>query len=236
MVFNGILKLMPSLSRTINNQQSTINRKSKGFTLIELLVVIALFGLTSTLITVSYLTFERNQRVKKAAQALKSDLRFAQNKALAGDKGVANSGNDCTDLAQCCPATSTLIGWYVTFDTNQSSTYSYAGVCEAAGGAETSFGAKAVTFPSGVTLDSMEMNGGSQSGVRRVLFRPLYTNISLHNDSSAPPQFVANDGSGDLINEIALTGDITIELEGAQSSADYVITIRSTGEVSVTKL
>ena len=107
MVFNGILKLMPSLARTINYQQLTINRKSKGFTLIELLVVITLFAITSTLITASYLTFEKNQRIKSAAQTLKNDLRFAQNKALAGDKGANRE----------FPGTSTLIGCDVEFDT-----------------------------------------------------------------------------------------------------------------------
>src|SRR3990167_2041470 len=77
---------------------NTRYRKSRGFTLIELLVVITLFAITSTLITASYTTFERNQRIRNAAQTLKNDLRLVQNKALAGDKG-ANSE---------CPQTSTL--------------------------------------------------------------------------------------------------------------------------------
>jgi len=218
-VFNGILKLMPSLARTINYRQLTSNRSSKGFTLIELLIVIVLFGITSTLITASYLTFEKNQRIKNAAQTLKNDLRFAQNKALAGDKG-ANSE---------CPQASTLVGWYVKFDTTQTSTYTYAGVCNT-GGVNSPFNPKTVTFPSGVTLyNSIDIGGIAYSGnVVKVLFKPLSTGISLHDDSNPP----FNSAS-----VILQTGNLVVKLKDQQSaSPKYQITIQTSGEISETKI
>lgn len=209
---------------------NTRYRKSFGFTLIELLVVITLFGITSSLITASYITFERNQRIRNAAQTLKNDLRFAQNKALAGDKGVPNSGGSCTDLAQCCPNgnNDTLVGWYVTFDPAQTSSYTYAGVCNT-GGNEISFSPKTVTYPSGVTLNNTSPNtgikiGGSpRSGIVTVLFKPLAIDVALHS-SSAPPF-----NAGNTVN---FTGDLTIELKGSQTSNVNTVTVRPTGEIS----
>ena len=200
MVFNGILKSMPGASRTANYKQETINNKrktvnfnklfpvssfqfpvfNKGFTLIELLVVITLFGIISSLIVASYLTFDNNQKIRSAAQTLKNDLRFAQNKALAGDKGVSNvSGGDCDNTSLCYPNFITpnnyyLVGWYVIFDTTQTSTYTYAGVCKSASGAESTFNSKTVNFPPGVVLHSVEIGGNPLSGtVVKVLLKPL---------------------------------------------------------------
>ena len=210
MVFNGILKLMPTRARTINYRQLTINRKSRGFTLIELLVVITLFGIVSILITASYITFERNQRIRNATQTLKNDLRFVQNKALAGDKG-ANSE---------CPVTSTLVGWYVTFDTSQTSTYTYAGVCNTS---VLPFSPKTVNYPSGVFVNTVKLNGATQGGVITVLFKPLATDVALHS-SSGPPF-----NSGNTVN---FTGDLVIELKGSQTSTVSTVTVRPTGEIS----
>jgi len=215
-VFNGILKLMPSLSRTVNCQQLTINSRSRGFTLIELLVVITLFAITSSLITASYLTFEKNQRIKNAAQTLKNDLRFVQNKALAGDKG-ANSE---------CPITSTLVGWYLTFNTSQTSTYTYTGACNT-GGTESYFIPKTITYPSGVTLNNaapntgIKLGGTPQSGTVTVLFKPLTTGAVLYSNAGPP-----------FSNLIDFTGDLVIELKGQQTSTLSIITVRSTGEIS----
>lgn len=221
MVFNGILKLMPTRARTINYRQLTINRKSRGFTLIELLVVITLFGIVSILITASYITFERNQRIRNATQTLKNDLRFVQNKALAGDKG-ANSE---------CPVTSTLVGWYVTFDTSQTSTYTYAGVCNTS---VLPFSPKTVNYPSGVTLHSIEIGGSVLSGtIVKVLFKPVSTGVSLH-DNNAPPFLDAN---GELDNTLTQTGNLVIKLKDQHSAAaKYQVTVQTSGEVSDAKL
>ena len=222
MVFNGILKLMPSRVRSFEfivrrkktthySLPSTRYKVKNAFTLIELLVVITLFGITSTLITASYLTFEKNQRIRNAAQTLKNDLRFAQNKALAGHKG-ANSE---------CAVNSTLIGWYVTFNIS-STTYTYVGACNASG-TELPFNPKTVTYPSDVSVNAVKLNGVTQGGVITVLFKPLATDVALHS-SSGPPF-----NSGNTVN---FTGDLTIELKGSQTANVNTVTVRSTGEIS----
>lgn len=249
MVFNGILKLMPGASRTVNKKHLTFNirtivkgqlskvkGKSKGFTLIELLVVITLFAIVSTLITASYTTFERNQRIKHAAQTLKNDLRLVQNKALAGDKGVSNvPAGDCTDLNKCCPNiylnnNYSLVGWYVTFNTAQTSTYTYAGVCKNnTGGTETSFNSKTISYPSGVTLHSIDIGGNGYTGIVKALFKPVSTGVSLHS-TSAPPFL---DATGNLTNIASQAGNLVVRLKDQQSaSAKYEITVRTSGEVS----
>ena len=221
MVFNGILKLMPSLSRTENRKHLTFNirsivkdqllivqGKSFGFTLIELLVVIALFGITSTLITASYITFEKNQRIRNAAQTLKNDLRFAQNKALAGDKGANNE----------CPMANTLVGWYVTINTSPLS-YTYAGVCDIGGGQ--TFNPKTINYPSGVTLNTIKLGGIPQSTTVTILFKPLTTGAVLYSNSGPP-----------FSNSINFSGDLVIELKGSQTSNVNTVTVRPTGEIS----
>ena len=209
--------------------------------MIEMLVVITLFGIVSTLVTASYVTFERNQRIRNATQTLKNDLRFAQNKALAGDKGVSNvSGGDCTDFTKCCPNsyetspsvidTFSLVGWYVTFDPAQTSTYTLTGACENnRTGGESPFGSKTVSYPSGVTINTIKIGGTPQTGVVKVLFRPIATSVSLHTNL-APP---FTNTSGTLINPtIPAVGDLVIELKGSQTSNVNTVTVRSTGEIS----
>ena len=226
MVFNGILKLMPSRvgsfefivrrKKTTHYPLPTTHYKVKNaFTLIELIVVITLFGIVSTLVTASYITFERNQRIRNATQTLKNDLRLVQNKALAGDKG-ANSE---------CPITSTLVGWYVTFDTTQTLTYSYAGVCNTS---VLPFSSKTVTFPSGVALNNavppntgIKIGGSPQGGIVTILFKPLATDVGLYSDS-APP----------FTHPITFSGDLVIELKGSQTSTVSTVTVRPTGEIS----
>ena len=58
----------------ISNIQYPISKS--GFTLIELLVVITISAMVMGLTTASYLTYERNQKLKNAAATLKTDLRF----------------------------------------------------------------------------------------------------------------------------------------------------------------
>ena len=249
MVFNGILKLMPSRSRILykvfcirefvekNTRYLILNtryRKSKGFTLIELLVVITLFGIVSTLITASYTTFERNQRIRNATQTLKNDLRLVQNKALAGDKGVSNvPGSDCTDLNQCCPNTYlnnnySLVGWYVFwYITATTSNYGYAGVCRSDSGSETRFPVpiKYVYFPAGVTLNSIKLNDiAIINGAKlMVLFKPLATDVALYDDTDGVPPFTSSK---------TFEGDLIFELKGSQTSNLSTVTVRPTGEIS----
>lgn len=213
-VFNGILKLMPTSNvegkSLIVNRNSTIHFK-RGFTLIELIVVITLFGITSTLITASYITFERNQRIRNATQTLKNDLRLVQNKALAGDKG-ANSE---------CPVTSTLVGWYVTFNISPA-TYTYSGACNT-GGTESFFSPKTVTYPSGVSVNTVKLNDATQGGIITVLFKPLATDVALYDDSDGVPPFTSPK---------TFSGNLVIELKGSQTSTVSTVTVRPTGEIS----
>ncbi len=57
-----------------------------GFTLIELLVVISIIGILFVIGIAQYMNFNRRQILDQAAQELKNNLRFAQGKALAGEK------------------------------------------------------------------------------------------------------------------------------------------------------
>ena len=57
-----------------------------GFTLIELLVAVSVMGIVFSVGVAQYQEFNRRQIVLQAAQDLKSDLRLAQDKALAGEK------------------------------------------------------------------------------------------------------------------------------------------------------
>lgn len=70
-------------------------RTPKGFTLIELLIVIAIGLVLVTGIFAAYERFAKNQRLRQAAATLKNNLRFAQSKAVHGDK--PSSG--CSELA-----------------------------------------------------------------------------------------------------------------------------------------
>src|SRR3989344_1785616 len=101
---------MPSLSRTVNSQQLTINKR-RGFTLIELLVVITLIAILIGAGTVSYTNAQRKGRdgrrktdIKAIQQGL--DQYFSQNgkypedAATGTDEGkiICNAGTDTTPL------------------------------------------------------------------------------------------------------------------------------------------
>lgn len=61
-------------------------RFNVGFTLIELMVVFAIIGLIFTVGIGNYQRFNQKRVLEKAAQDLKTNLRLAQDKALAGEK------------------------------------------------------------------------------------------------------------------------------------------------------
>jgi len=78
---------MPTLSRTINNQQLTINRKSKGFTLIELLVVIVIIGILASFAVASFTSAQakgRDSRRKADLDALKKALELSKSDTTGG--------------------------------------------------------------------------------------------------------------------------------------------------------
>ena len=73
---------MPTLSRTVNCQQSTVNCKVKrGFTLIELLVVIAIIGILASFAIASFTSAQakgRDSRRKADLDAIKKALELAK--------------------------------------------------------------------------------------------------------------------------------------------------------------
>lgn len=201
---------------------------NSGFTLIELLIVITIFGLTASLVTASYLSFERNQVLKNAAKSLKSDLRFTQNKALSGDKGQVSD----------CPSTSTLVGWYLNVAQDATS-YTVSGDCRTGTG-ESSFGAKTLTLPPGAKIKSILYGVSTKSAVN-ILFQPLASGVTFWNTTSTPPAsggaFLTSTG---LIDQNKLVGSIpqesvTIELSSTVTSSTYQVVITPSGEISEKK-
>lgn len=68
--------------------------KTTGFTLLELLVSITILMVITGGLLTSYNAFNDKRRVKETAVTLKTDLRFAQNKAISAMKPSSN----CTVL------------------------------------------------------------------------------------------------------------------------------------------
>lgn len=227
MVFNVILEVMPELKFSIYNFKF-----AKGYSLIELLVVISIFGITATLVTASYLNFEKNQRIKNAALQLKNDIRFVQNKAWSGDKS-----------SPVCPATKTLVGWFVTLSSVTSSNTSYTlnSDCKdsavppnedwdgKAGGAN-SQAFKTINLPKGVLMCSLSSGTGAN-----IFFQPLTRGVTVHSTSITPPFFKAD---GTLQNQLAANLDFQINLTSDTScgTAGYGVVVTPVGEVYEKKL
>jgi prepilin-type N-terminal cleavage/methylation domain-containing protein len=92
-----------------------ILKPRKGVTLIELLIVVGIIAVATGASLVGYNRFQENQSLRAAAYRLVSDLRLAQQKALAGEKpsGWCTSG--------------TLTGWRVVF--TSTTDYNIEGIC-----------------------------------------------------------------------------------------------------------
>ncbi|MBI2404698.1 prepilin-type N-terminal cleavage/methylation domain-containing protein [Candidatus Gottesmanbacteria bacterium] len=58
----------------------------KGFTILELLVSMGVILLVSGGVVAAFNNFNESQRVRQAALTLKGNVRYAQNKAVSGDK------------------------------------------------------------------------------------------------------------------------------------------------------
>jgi prepilin-type N-terminal cleavage/methylation domain-containing protein len=120
--------------------------KSKaGFTLVELLMATAVIGLLLTIGLASYVDYNRKRRVRESALDLLNNLRFAQEKALSGEKPSSGS----------C---SVLDGWKLEFISNEE--YCVQAVCSGVGVGDT----RSYQFEEGVSKTS-----GSNAFLFRVL-------------------------------------------------------------------
>ena len=237
MVFNAILELMPKLVHSLwlivhsrkwttdyGLQTADCRRRRYGFSLIEILIVITLFGVSASLVTVSYLGFERGQRLGNAAALLKSDIRLAQNKALSGDKGAGGT----------CAANSTLGGWYVKI-VGSGSSYRVAGVCLTGAPlnvSEAEFNPNTVNFPRGVKVNLITY-GSNTFSEAYVFFRSLTNKVTVHGAMVTPPDFF--DNLGNLQNQLGTGSDLVIELEAPQVTGRYQVIVKQTGEVNEIK-
>lgn len=227
LVFDGILRVM------------RLPKFLPGFTIIELLIVVSLFGLAASLVTASYLTFERNQRVKNGALSLKSNLRLTQNKALSGDKSYFG------DPQLFCGTTSVLIGWYISVSTAAGSNNSYtlAGSCQPGTipGNDAAFNLRTISLPKGVTISGIRCGSGDfTTSPAYVLFRPLSYNASFHKDSLVGagnrPPFLTSSGAyaEQWCSALSPTDVVTIELTGP-SNGRYDVEVKPSGEVNEKK-
>ena len=195
---------------------------TRGFGLIEFMIVITVLETAIAVITASFLTFERNQRLKSAASMLKNDIRLVQNKALGGDKGVGGTCDTAfTNLL--------LVGWFVTI-TQNSSSYTLAGNCRSDTDITSSypFGLKTVSLPKGVTIKSISLAGNVN-----ILFQPLTGAATFHNGGVTPSFFIASGNFKSPIAGSSLTIEFALE---SDSSKKYQVVVQSSGEVNEQKL
>ncbi|OGD94077.1 hypothetical protein A2697_03670 [Candidatus Curtissbacteria bacterium RIFCSPHIGHO2_01_FULL_41_44] len=225
-----------NLVKTYHLSLITYHFKLKlGFSLIELLIVISIFGITASVITASFLNFERNQRLKNAALQLKNDLRLVQNNALSGNKGVV--GGTCNPTSPN-PAI-LLVGWYVILDAGLGSNdkYTISRDCNVSG-TEQSFDTKTVLLPRGVTISAIKYGVFTKTSVN-ILFQPLTQSATFWNTAFTPPSGQFLNVNGDL-DQSKLTGSIpqdsvSVELSSQQVPGVYKVIIQPSGETNESK-
>lgn len=160
----------------------------RGFTLIEIVISVAILaGLLSVTIPF-FRDFRLNQEIEQTAQTLKTDIRFAQSRALGGVKDTI------------CASSDTLIGWYVRIEGN-----GYKVLFRCLGVPE--FENKSITLPAGMSLgSSIDPNG--------LLFRPVNKNVAMIDSGGtvsgllSDVTFTLAKGSKTATVTIRRTGDI----------------------------
>ncbi len=106
--FKGFTSIITLLRKNLANV-------SGGFTFIELLIVISTMSLLFTLGFSNYRGYQQRQRIISAARLFRSDLRYAQEQALAGIKPIG-----CNMLN----------GYQVTYPGTNESTYEISANCD----------------------------------------------------------------------------------------------------------
>lgn len=236
---------MPFLERITNNKYPITNNKyyrnsighwlflvkREGYSLIELMIVISIFGITISLITASYLTFERNQKFRNGALQLKSDVRFAQNKALSGDKSATACSGD---------PNSTLIGWYITVSNLVPAKYSIYSDCKTAGVETKDLLTSTLELPKGVTICEVKAGGASLSNqYAYVLFQPLSSSASFYSSvlpTTYPPFADANNVLLPGLSASSLTISFVNQGTVCNTPGTYQVVIQSTGQVNEIRL
>lgn len=226
------MEVMPVFE--VQSSKCKVQSLVRGYTLIELLIVIAIFGITISIVTASYLTFERNQRFKNAASQLKTDLRFTQNKALTGDKSQA----------RCLLPGSVLVGWYVAVQygvsANSYSIYSDCGTLNSDGTVSSevvnALSPDPRVLPRDVWICDVTDSGLSKSPGVYVFFQTIQLQAVFFQISPTLPPFM----NGAVLKSTNLTGPVEIFLQSSSTSCHgagtYKVVIQPTGEVNEAKL
>lgn len=105
-----------------------MKKSARGFTLIELLVTMSIIGILFGIGYAKYNEFNRRQILAQAAQELKNNLRFAQDKAMAGEKdcSVGVCGGDDGKCGTNDANEKSLDGWFLNPGVND---YQVFGTC-----------------------------------------------------------------------------------------------------------
>lgn len=179
-------------------------KQSCGFTLIELLIVIAVISILATIGVPVFTTFNKNQTLKNAASELKSNLRFAQNKAVSGDKSGCSG---------------TLVGWYATFTSTgaNATSYNLTSRCKISG-TESDGQSKTYSLPSsGIYIKSL-----TAPAPIYVLFGAVATGNSFH---TGLPFF---DAAGNRQFEISAN---PLEIVLTNGNNDYRVCLNTAGKI-----
>lgn len=199
--------------KTQNFKLKIIWNFKRGFTLIELLVVMTLMAIITSLVTVSYLSYERSERVKAASLFAKSQVRLAQNNAFSSKA----SSDDC--------GFGPLAGWYAEFNLNDDKIYR--GTTCIFGGSENSMigtARYAEQLPRDVKVVGIK-HGSTNIAKVYTFYKPLKNEATFH---SLMP---SRDASGNLINLIGALPQDDLEITFGASSNLYKLVITPQGEV-----